>query len=175
LSVHFPSEPALADFDCPANATVTFSPAFAQPHTATGFARCRTRLSEKGDPSRNSAAKTDPPKKQRLKKRVCSEARNVPACSRNLEGVVMKVRFILRVGEQKHDRAMKPMRDVRSCGIGARKYPERSQTSTHNPKQERKWACAGRTAECRCRFPIRSRASITLGALRLIVFVRLVK
>ena len=81
----------------------------------------KVKWSENGDPSRNSAAKTDPPKKQRLKNRVCSEARNVPACSRNLERVVMKVRFILRVREQKQDRAMKPMRDLKSCGMGARK------------------------------------------------------
>jgi hypothetical protein len=42
LSIHLPSAPAateaaLAVFSCPANLTVIFSPAVAQPHTGTGM------------------------------------------------------------------------------------------------------------------------------------------
>jgi len=49
--------------------------------------------SEKGDPSRKSAAKAEPPKKERLIKTVCSEVRRLYALSRNLEGVFMNVGF----------------------------------------------------------------------------------
>ena len=44
-----PSAPAVADTDCPANVTVTRSPASAVPHTATGFPRCSTMPSPNGE------------------------------------------------------------------------------------------------------------------------------
>ena len=45
---HLPSAPAWAVLLCPANATVTFSPGSATPHTGTARPRWRTMLSANG-------------------------------------------------------------------------------------------------------------------------------
>jgi len=61
LSIHLPSASAVADLDWPAKATVTVSPASAQPQTATGFSRWRTMWSEIGAARRKPAAKREVP------------------------------------------------------------------------------------------------------------------
>ncbi len=49
-SIHFLSAPAMVDFFCPANSTVTSVPGLDQPQTGTLLSRCNTAPSRKGAP-----------------------------------------------------------------------------------------------------------------------------
>ena len=52
---HFPTQPAVADFDWRPKVTVTFSPMAARPHTGTGLSRWSTAWSVKSGASVTSA------------------------------------------------------------------------------------------------------------------------